>query len=177
MTLPQRLLLYTLLLLALQRLLELGWARRNERWLRAQGALEFGASHYRYIVGLHAGFFISLALEGFYRGPQLHARWPIIVGLLLMAQILRYWCLSSLGRFWNTKIFVIPGAGLIQAGPYRWLKHPNYGVVIAEIFLVPLLFHAWWTLLAASLINLIVLRIRITEEEKALTIARNNNGG
>lgn len=173
MTLPQQMLQITLLFLALQRLAELWWARRNERWLRTHGAMEFGASHYRFIVALHTGFFISLGIEGFARGPQLHPQWPVILVLLLAAQLARYWCLLSLGKFWNTKILVIPGAGLIRRGPYRWFKHPNYGVVIAEIFLLPFLFQAWWTLLTASLLNLLLLRVRIVAEEKALALAVN----
>ncbi len=173
MTLPQQMLQITLLFLALQRLAELWWARRNERWLRARGAVEFGASHYRFIVALHTGFFISLGIEGLARGPQLHPQWPVILALLVTAQLARYWCLLSLGKFWNTKILVIPGAGLIRRGPYRWFKHPNYGVVIAEIFLLPFLFQAWWTLLTASLLNLLLLRVRIVTEEKALALAVN----
>lgn len=171
MTLPQQVLLGTLLFLMVQRLAELWWARRNERWLRAHGALEFGAAHYRFIVALHTGFFISLAIEGLARGPQLHPQWPVILVLLVTTQMARYWCLLALGKFWNTKILVIPGAGLSRRGPYRWFKHPNYGVVIAEIFLLPFLFQAWWTLLAASLLNLLLLRVRIAAEEKALAFA------
>lgn len=177
MTRPQQILLLTLFLLTLQRLAELWWARRNERWLRAHGALEFGASHYRFIVALHTGFFISLAIEGFARGPQLHPQWQAILTVLVTAQFVRYWCLLSLGKFWNTKILVIPGAGLIRRGPYRWFKHPNYGVVIAEIFLLPFLFQAWWTLPAASLLNLLLLRVRIAAEEKALAFAVNKSEG
>ncbi len=168
---PQAILLAALILLVAQRLLELRQAKRNEQWLRRQGALEFGAGHYRYIVALHTAFLLGLALEGFLRGPQLHFYWPVILVLILAAQALRYWCLTALGRFWNTKILVIPGAPLIKRGPYRWCKHPNYGVVIAEIFLIPLLFQAWWTLIAASLINLALLRVRITAENEALACA------
>ncbi|MDZ7269392.1 MAG: isoprenylcysteine carboxyl methyltransferase [candidate division KSB1 bacterium] len=173
---PQTFLLAVLAVLVVQRLLELWHARRNEQWLRQHGAVELGADHYGFIVALHTAFLPGLAVEGFLRGPQLHPYWPVILALLLTAQALRYWCLATLGRFWNTKILVIPAAPLIKRGPYRWCKHPNYGVVIAEIFFIPLLFQAWWTLITASLINLALLRVRIAVENKALACALQDDG-
>lgn len=157
-------------LLVLQRLLELAWARRNERRLRARGAREFGARHYPLIVLLHLGFLASLAVEGWQRGPQMHPAWPLLAPVLLAAFVLRYWCLRALGEYWNTKILVAPGAALIRRGPYKFFKHPNYGIVIAELLLYPLLFQAWWTMIWASLLNAIMLYFRISMENQALTL-------
>jgi methyltransferase len=158
----------TLSLLCGQRLVELIVARANEKWLRRQQAREFGAAHYRWIVLLHAGFIASLIVEGWWRGPRLLAAWPVVLTALGCLQILRYWCIMTLGRFWNTKILVIPGSKKISAGPYRLLRHPNYVVVVLEIFLWPLLFSCWLTLAWASLANALALSVRIREENAAL---------
>jgi methyltransferase len=168
---PQRAILLGIVsVLLLQRLAELLWARRNERWLRAHGAKEFGASHYPAIVLLHAGFLLSLALEAWRGGPQFHPQWRVIAVLLVAAFAFRYWCLAALGKYWNTKILVVPGAQLIRRGPYRWFKHPNYGVVVAELLLFPLLLQAWRTLLWASVLNAALLAIRIKTENQALAL-------
>jgi len=170
MTSGRAALIAALSLLVLQRIIELIWARRNEQWLRANGAREFGARHYPWIVLLHTGFLASFAWEGWQRGPQLHSAWPVILILLGAAFCFRYWCLGALGKYWNTKILVVPGARLIRTGPYKWLKHPNYGVVIAELLLYPLLFQAWWTMLWASTLNALMLYIRISTENRALAL-------
>ena len=170
MTSARAILLGIVSVLVLQRLAELVWAKRNERWLRANGAKEFGARHYPAIVLLHTGFLTSLAVEAWLRGPQFHPQWRAIVTLLLAAFAFRYWCLTALGKYWNTKILVVPGAQLICRGPYRWFKHPNDGVVIAELLLYPLLVQAWWTLLWASVLNALLLTVRIKIENQALAL-------
>lgn len=170
MTTGRTILAAVLSMLVLQRLLELVWARRNERRLRTNGAREFGARHYPFIVMLHLGFLTSLALEGWWRGPQIHPAWPMLAPLLLAALWFRYWCLRALGEYWNTKILVVPGAALIRRGPYKWFKHPNYGIVIAELLLYPLLFQAWWTMIWASTLNAFMLYLRISTENQALTL-------
>jgi methyltransferase len=154
--------------LCVQRLAELLIARANEKWLRQRDAREFGEAHYRWIVLLHIGFIASLIVEGWWRGPKLIAGWPIVLAMLGSLQILRYWCIFSLGRFWNTKIFVIPGEEKIRTGPYRWLRHPNYLVVVLEILFWPLLFSCWITLLWAGAANALALSIRIRQENAAL---------
>ncbi len=149
----------------LQRLLELGIARRNARYIRSLGGYEVGAGHYKYIVCLHALFFISLIIES--RNPP--AWWWLPFSLFLAAQFVRYWCISSLGRHWNTRIFVLPGAPLVARGPYRYLRHPNYWVVVLELATLPLTFSAYRTAVFFSLMNLWLLwRIRIPLEEQAL---------
>jgi methyltransferase len=81
---------------------------------------------------------------------------------------LRYWCILTLGVFWNTRILVLPGAAAVRRGPYRFLRHPNYLVVTLEFALLPLLMRAPFTLVVFSLANLAVLRRRIRFEEQAL---------
>jgi len=154
--------------LCCQRLVELLVARANENWMRQQQAREFGAAHYRWIVLLHIGLLGSLALEGWQRGPALINGWPVVVAALGALQILRYWCIIALGKFWNTRILIIPGAKRIRRGPYRLVPHPNYVVVVLEIFFWPLLFSCWYTLLWAGLTNALLLSIRIRQENVAL---------
>lgn len=153
----------------LQRLLEVLYARFNEKTMKRQGAIEFGAGHYKWIVLLHVLFFLSLLLEVWATGPGLGTGWKIFIGAFATAQFLRVWALSSLGRFWNTKILILPGANKVKKGPYRWLPHPNYLVVALEIASLPLIFGAWRTALIFSIANaLLLLLVRIPAEEKAL---------
>jgi methyltransferase len=155
-------------LVSLQRLLELRLSRRNERRARARGAVERGAGHYRVMVALHASWLISTLVEGSVRGPVFPALWPLFVALFLLVQPLRYCAIISLGESWNTRILVVPGARLVRRGPYRYLKHPNYLVVVVEIFTFPLVFGAWITALLFSTLNAALLFVRIREEDRAL---------
>lgn len=156
-------------LVAVQRLLELLLARRNERRARARGAVERGRDHYPFIVALHSLWLVSTLVEGFLRGPELPALWPVPLALFLLIQPLRYWALFSLGERWNTKILVVPGARPVRRGPYRYLNHPNYVVVVVEILAFPLIFGAWVTALVFTVLNAAVLYVRIREENRALT--------
>ena len=156
-------------LVAVQRLLELFRARRNERRARARGAIERGRGHYPYIVALHSLWLVSTLVEGLLRGPELPALWPVPLALFLLVQPLRYWALSSLGESWNTRILVVPGARPVRRGPYRYLSHPNYVVVVVEILTFPLIFGAWMTALVFTVLNAAVLYVRIREENRALT--------
>jgi methyltransferase len=155
-------------LVSLQRLLELVLSRRNERMLRARGAVERGQGHYPLIVTMHASWLVSTFVEGALRGPELPAFWPVPLALFLLVQPLRYWAIFSLGEYWNTRIFVVPGAELVRRGPYRYFKHPNYVVVVVEILTFPLIFGAWTTALVFSILNAILLSVRIKEENRAL---------
>lgn len=155
-------------LVASQRLLELLLARRNERRARARGAVERGGGHYPMIVGLHSLWLVSTLVEGLLRGPVFPVYWPAALGLFLLVQPLRYWAILSLGESWNTKVLVVPGAKPVRNGPYRYLNHPNYVVVVVEILAFPLIFGAWLTALVFTLLNAAVLRVRIREENRAL---------
>ncbi|CAA9450491.1 MAG: Alkylpyrone O-methyltransferase (B. subtilis BpsB) [uncultured Rubrobacteraceae bacterium] len=154
---------------AVQRLLELVVARRNERRARARGAVERGRGHYPFIVALHSLWLVSTLVEGLLRGPELSALWPVPLALFLFVQPLRYWALFSLGERWNTKILVLPGAEPVRRGPYKYLSHPNYVVVVVEILTLPLIFGAWVTALVFTMLNAVVLWVRIREENRALT--------
>lgn len=90
------------------------------------------------------------------------------LALFLLVQPLRYWAIFSLGPFWNTKILIVPGARIVGRGPYRYVSHPNYVVVVVEILMFPLIFGAWVTALVFTLLNAVVLYIRIREENRAL---------
>jgi methyltransferase len=149
--------------MALQRLAELLHARRNERALRARGAVEAGARHYPVIVALHATWLAATLLEG--RRATRLARGPLVA--LGAAQVLRYWAITSLGPQWTTRILVDPSAAPVRSGPYRYLRHPNYVAVAAEIAAFPLVFGAWRTALVFSAADAAALRTRIRTEERA----------
>lgn len=151
-----------------QRALELLLAKRNEQIVKSKGALEFDRDGYKYIVAMHVAFFISLVLEKFSLQRELNKFWVLFLLIFLIAQILRYWAISSLGVYWNTKVLVIPDSQRTTMGPYKYLKHPNYIAVIAEIAVIPLIFSCYLTSILFSIINLILVRRRIEIEENAL---------
>ncbi|MGK0618375.1 isoprenylcysteine carboxyl methyltransferase family protein [Meiothermus cerbereus] len=153
----------------LQRILELRLAQANLRWALSQGAREYGREHYPLFFLLHIGWMLGWLLEGLAR-QQLSPIWWLWLALFVLAQGLRYWAIQSLGRYWNTRIIIVPGAKKITSGPYRYLRHPNYLAVALELLSLPLIFNAWITALAATLLNaLLLLTIRIPAEEKALS--------
>ncbi len=160
-----------MLIVIVQRLLELRYAAANARRLTAMGGYEVGASHYRFFLILHTLFFISLIAEASWRGFALPTWWPIPFTVFAAAQAARVWCIRSLGVYWNTRIFVMPAMKLVKKGPYRFLKHPNYATVTLELAALPLVFHAFDTALWAAICNYALLRYRIRVEEAALTEA------
>jgi methyltransferase len=155
-------------LVATQRLLELVLSRRNERRIRARGAVERGRGHYPLMVALHTLWIASTLVEGILRGPEVPALWPVPLALFLLAQALRFWAVFSLGESWNTRILVVPGVKLVRRGPYKYLDHPNYVVVVVEILAFPLIFGAWVTALVFTALNAALLYVRIREEDRAL---------
>lgn len=158
-----------LLLATLQRLVELVIAQRNTRALLAEGAYEVGRGHYPVVVVLHGLWLATLwGLVALGRA-ELHV-WPAIAYLLVQA--LRVWTLASLGRYWTTRVIVVPGASLVRKGPYRFLRHPNYAVVALEIALLPLALGSWALALGFSVANAIVLAWRIRVEDMALATRR-----
>jgi len=120
------------------------------------------------MVALHASWLLSTLVEGLLRGPDLPAYWPLPLAAFLLVQPLRYWAIFSLGDNWNTRILVVPGTKLVRRGPYRYLKHPNYLVVVMEILSFPLVFGAWITALVFSALNALLLYVRVREEDRAL---------
>ena len=161
-------LVFAVALVAVQRLFELVIARRNERRARARGAVERGRGHYPLIVALHTLWLVSTLVEGILRGPDPPAFWPVPLALFLLVQPLRYWALFSLGGRWNTKVLIVPGEKPVRRGPYKYLDHPNYVVVVVEILTFPLIFGAWVTALVFTILNAAILSVRIREENRAL---------
>jgi methyltransferase len=153
-------------LVTLQRLGELVLARRNTERLLAQGAHEVAPGHYPLIVALHTAWLVGLWLMVVWQG---HADviWPWLAAFLVL-QVLRAWVMATLGERWTTRIIVLPGAPLVRRGPYRFMTHPNYCIVAAEILVLPLAFGLVWYGLVFSVLNAGVLWIRIRAEEAAL---------
>jgi methyltransferase len=146
-----------------QRLSELWIARKNEKWLRANGAIEYGQKHYPFIILLHSSFIGSLIGAYFLKQTSIDFVVLIFYIFLLIAKI---WVISSLGNYWNTKILRIPGMSPIRKGPYKYFKHPNYVIVVCEFIIVPLVFHLYCTAIIFSLLNAFMLRVRIRAEER-----------
>lgn len=163
---------FILAFVIIQRLVELLIAKRNEKSLLAKGAYEVGASHYPYMILIHVSFFISLIIEVVYFKSIPTPYYALLV-IFLLLQLLRVWCLASLGPFWNTKIIILPGANVVMRGPYQYIRHPNYLVVCLEIAVLPLMFQAFFTAICFTIINFIILSVRIPTEEKALVEATN----
>jgi methyltransferase len=151
-------------LVALERLAELVYARRNTAALLREGACEIGHSHYPLIVLLHTAWLVSVYLAA---PPDQPPVWAWIAVFLLL-QIARYWIIATLGRYWTTRIIVVPNAPLITDGPYRFLRHPNYAVVIAEIAVLPLAFREYAVAIVFSLLNAALLAWRIRDENAGL---------
>jgi len=151
-----------------ERGLELVIAARNRRRLLAEGAIECYPKSYRAIVILHSLFFIALIIEAYPWQVPLDLLTVACLATLMLLQLGRYACITTLGRFWNTRIIVLPGAAPVRRGPYRWLRHPNYLVVTLEFVVLPLLMRAPYTLVLFSFANMVILRRRIALEERAL---------
>ncbi|MEK4147602.1 isoprenylcysteine carboxyl methyltransferase family protein [Robertmurraya sp. FSL W8-0741] len=157
-----------MIVLIMQRLTELVIARRNEKWMKKQGGIEVGQAHYPYLVMLHVLFILSFTVEVVVLQRSIHPSWPFILVLFLLTQIGRGWVIYSLGRYWNTKIIVVPDVKLVKKGPYRFLKHPNYVIVAVEFIIIPLLYEAYITSVVFTLLNIWILSVRIPTEEQAL---------
>jgi methyltransferase len=150
-------------LVTLSRLVELPIARANTRHLIAQGGHEVAPGHYPLIVTLHAAWLVSLWLLAPGRAVSL----PLLV-LFGLVEIARIWIVQTLGKRWTTRIIVVPGERLVRRGPYKFLNHPNYAVVVAEIALLPLVFGLWRIGLIFTLLNAAALTVRIRAENRAL---------
>jgi methyltransferase len=138
-------------------------SNRNTKRLVAQGAREHARGHYPLIVALHTSWLVALwwlaplrPIDGFW------------LALFVLIELARLWVFASLGPRWTTRIIILPKAPLVRRGPYRWLNHPNYAVVVAEIAALPLVFGLWPIALVFTLLNTAILTIRIREENRAL---------
>ena len=151
-------------LVALERLAELVYANRNTSKLLARGGQEIGRNHYPLIVVLHTAWLVAVYLAA---PPDVAPVWGLIA-IYVVLQGMRYWIIASLAGYWTTRIITVPDAPLVKRGPYRFLRHPNYTVVVAEIAILPLAFHEPFVTLVFSVLNAALLWWRIRVENGAL---------
>ncbi len=158
--------------IAVQRVTELRLAKRNLARALAQGARHVQEPHYWMFFALHVGWLLAWPLEAWLRGPVLASGWVIWLIGFGLAEALRYWAITSLGPRWNTQIVVFDGLPRVQAGPYRFLAHPNYVAVALELACVPLVFGSWITALVCTILNAaLLLGLRIPAEIAAVRAA------
>jgi methyltransferase len=148
-----------------QRVVELWWAKQNEARLLAAGGVEYGRSHLRLMQLLHTAWLLGLWLLAYD-----HVVAPIFLALFVLLQIGRFWVLATLGRRWTIRVIAVAGEKLVASGPYRFIRHPNYAIVIGEIAVVPLALGLPVYALVFSVLNAIVLSIRIPQENAALAV-------
>jgi methyltransferase len=163
---------YVVLIVAvgMERLAELVVSRRNLAWARARGGREYSFGHYPFMVALHTGLLVACLVEATHRSFVPALGWPMLA-LVVLAQALRWWCINILGPRWNTRIIVVPGLPLVDGGPYRWLRHPNYVAVVLEGIALPLVYTAWITAVVFTVVNTGLLRVRILAENAAMAQA------
>ena len=156
-------------LVAIERLAELVVSKRNAAWSLAQGGRETGQGHYPVMVVLHSGFLVAMLVEAYVRRPDVPSAlaWSML-GLVVASQGLRWWCIATLGRRWNTRVIVVPGMAPVTGGPYRLLRHPNYVAVVVEGVALPLVHASWITALVFTVANAALLTVRIRTEDAAL---------
>ena len=164
---------YALLIaaVAVERIAELVVSQRNLAWSRARGGVEFGVRHYPAMVALHTALLVGCLVEAMYRPFVPALGWPMLA-IALAAQGLRWWCITTLGHQWNTRVVVVPNADRVTGGPYRFFSHPNYVAVVVEGIALPLVHTAWVTAVVFTVLNAVVLRTRIGVENTALTRLR-----
>ncbi len=166
--------LFTVLIVAvaLERLAELVVSKRNAAWSFARGGVETGQRHYLVMVVLHSGFLVGALVEVWLRRPDfVPALGFSMLALVLASQALRWWCITTLGPRWNTRVIVVPGLPLVTGGPYRFLSHPNYVAVVVEGLALPLVGSAWITALVFTVLNAALLTVRLRVENAALQAA------
>ena len=156
-------------LVAVERLAEMVVSQRNAAWSMARGGRETGRGHYPVMVALHTGFLAAMLLEAWLLRPDVPASLAVsMVVVVLAAQAVRWWCIATLGRRWNTRVIVVPGMPPVRSGPYRLLRHPNYVVVVVEGVALPLVHACWLTAVGFTLANAALLAVRLRAENAAL---------
>jgi methyltransferase len=156
-------------LVALERLAELIVSKRNAAWSLERGGRETGQGHYPVMVVLHSGFLVAMLFEAFVRRPEVPSTlaWSMLA-LVVGAQALRWWCIATLGRRWNTRVIVVPDLPPVRSGPYRLTSHPNYVAVVVEGVALPLVHACWWTAIGFTVLNAALLTVRLRVENAAL---------
>jgi methyltransferase len=153
----------------LERLAELVVSKRHAAWAFSRGGVEHGRRHYAVMVVLHTALLVGAVIEVWWLDrPFLPALgWPMLA-LVVASQALRWWCITTLGPQWNTRVIVVPGLPLVSRGPYRVLRHPNYVAVVVEGLALPLVHTAWVTAVLFTVLNAALLTVRIRVEDRAL---------
>ncbi|WP_148613448.1 isoprenylcysteine carboxyl methyltransferase family protein [Nocardioides rubriscoriae] len=163
--------LFTVVVLAVgfERLAELVVSKRNAAWSFERGGVETGREHFPFMVVLHTGFLVGALVEVWVLRPDPPA-WLVATLLVLAAasQALRWWCITTLGPRWNTRVIIVPGLAPVTGGPYRYVAHPNYVAVVVEGVALPLIGGAWITALVFTVVNAGLLRVRLRVENEAL---------
>ena len=158
-----------LALVGIGRFIELGISRRNQLELERQGVRKVREPHFRWMVLVHAGILVGAALEVTLLHRPLIPALAIAMGaVFLLANVLRWWVIRTLAGHWNVEVMASAGVGVVTSGPYRWVRHPNYVAVVAELLALPLIHTAWITALAGTAANLEILRRRLQVEDAAL---------
>jgi methyltransferase len=163
--------LFTALIVAvgLERLAELVVSNRNAAWSLSRGGVETGQGHYPPMVVLHTGLLVGALAEVWLRRPEFSPGLGFtMLVLVVLSQALRWWCITTLGRRWNTRVIIVPGLPPVTGGPYRFLSHPNYVAVVVEGFALPLVHSAWITAVVFTVLNAALLTVRIRTENAAL---------
>jgi methyltransferase len=156
-------------LVGVERLAELVVSKRNAAWSFERGGVESGFSHYPPMVLLHTGLLVGALVEAYVRDPHVPSAlaWSMLA-LVALSQALRWWCITSLGRQWNTRVIVVPGLAPVRRGPYALMSHPNYVAVVVEGVALPLVHACWVTALVFTVLNAVLLSVRIRVENAAL---------
>jgi len=154
--------------LIIQRLSELYVASRTEKWLLQHGAVEYGKEHYPYMVAMHTLFIVSLIAEYIWSdSTATNYFWIVCFFILIVIKVL---VIATLGNYWNTKIYKVPGSRPVATGIYKYVKHPNYIIVVLEIAIIPLSFHLYYTAIIFTILNALMLTVRIRKENEVLAM-------
>ena len=163
--------LFTILiaLVAVERVVELIVSKRNLQWSAQHGGVEFGRSHYPYMVALHVFLLVGALVEVWVWQRPINPvlAWSMFA-MVCLSQVLRWWCITTLGKRWNTLVVVVPGMPRVTGGPYRWLHHPNYVAVVIEGIALPMVGFAWVTAVVFTALNMPLLAVRLRVENAAL---------
>ncbi|MBD1384129.1 isoprenylcysteine carboxyl methyltransferase [Mucilaginibacter rigui] len=157
-----------ILFLIFQRLAELYVSSKNEKWLLRNGAVEYGKEHYPYMVAMHTLFIISIIAEYLWRDGTV-VSYPLII-LFFLLIVIKVIVISTLGHYWNTKIYKVPGTRPVATGIYKYIKHPNYIIVVCEIAIIPLAFGLYYTAIVFTILNALMLTVRIKKENEVLAM-------
>jgi methyltransferase len=163
-------------LVGIERLAELVVSKRNAAWSFERGGVETGFSHYPPMVVLHTGLLVGALVEAYVRDPHVPSAlaWTMLL-VVVLSQALRWWCIRTLGPQWNTRVIVVPGMVPVQKGPYELFSHPNYVAVVLEGIALPLVHACWVTAAVFTLLNAVLLAVRLRVENAALATMQDHS--